>query len=90
MQILIVLMCWFLLPFGGDCRETKCLQPLTLLVGSQEEHPACTRLSDEVMAWLSVWSKVQMIRIWSSWCHRRPIISFFIKIQTGLAFLVPA
>ena len=27
---------------------------LTLLVGRQEEHPACNNLSDEVMAWLSV------------------------------------
>jgi len=28
--------------------------------------------------------------IWSSWCHCHPIISFFIKIQTGLIFLVTA
>jgi len=27
---------------------------LTLLVGRQEEHLACKRLSDEVLAWLSV------------------------------------
>jgi len=27
---------------------------LTLLVGRQEEHPACKKLSDEVLAWLSV------------------------------------
>jgi len=26
---------------------------LTLLVGHQEEHPACKKLSDEVLAWLS-------------------------------------
>jgi len=32
---------------------------LTLLVGRQEGHPACKILSDEVLAWLSVWSKVQ-------------------------------
>jgi len=38
---------------------------LTLLVGHQEEHPACKKLSDEVLAWLFVWSKVQMICIWS-------------------------
>ena len=37
-----------------------------LLVGRQEEHPACKRLSDVVLAWLSVWNKVQMICIWSS------------------------
>jgi len=27
---------------------------LTLLVGHQEEHPACKQLSDEMLAWLSV------------------------------------
>jgi len=39
---------------------------LTLLVGYQEEHPARKKLSDGVPAWLSVWSLVQMICIWSS------------------------
>jgi len=34
---------------------------LTLLVGRHEEHPACKKLSNEVLAWLYVWSKVQMI-----------------------------
>jgi len=34
---------------------------LTLLVGRYEEHPACKKkLSDELMAWLSVWSEVQI------------------------------
>jgi len=48
---------------------------LTLLVGRQEGHPACKNLSGEVLPWLSVWSEVQMICIWSSWCHCHPIIS---------------
>jgi len=39
---------------------------LTLLVGRQEEHPACKKLSSEVQAWLSVWSEVQMTCIWLS------------------------
>jgi len=47
-------------------------------------------LSDEVLALLSVWSEVQMICIWSSWCHCHPVISCFVKIQNGLTFLVPA
>ena len=38
---------------------------LTLLVGRQEGHPACKKLSSEVLAWLSVWSEVQ-ICIWPS------------------------
>ena len=32
---------------------------LTLLFGWQEGHLACKRLSGGVLAWLSVWSKVQ-------------------------------
>jgi len=35
---------------------------LMLLVGHQQEHLVC----GEVLAWLSVWSEVQMICIWSS------------------------
>jgi len=46
---------------------------------------------DEVLVWLSVWSKVQVICIWSSCCHCHLIISYyFIKIQNGLTFLVLA
>jgi len=32
---------------------------LTLLVGRQEGHPACKKLSGEVLVWLTVWSEVQ-------------------------------
>ena len=32
---------------------------LPLLVGRQEGHPACKKLSDGVLVWLSVWSEVQ-------------------------------
>jgi len=38
---------------------------LTLLVGRQEGHPACKKLSGEVLAWLSAWSEVQTC-IWPS------------------------
>jgi len=38
---------------------------LTLLVGQQEGHPACKKLSSGVLAWLSVWSEVQTC-IWPS------------------------
>jgi len=31
---------------------------LTLLVGRQEGHPVCKKLSGGVLAWLSVWSEV--------------------------------
>ena len=38
---------------------------LTLLVGWQEGHPACKKLSGGVLAWLSVWSEMQTC-IWPS------------------------
>jgi len=38
---------------------------LTLLVGRQEGHPACKKLSGGVLAWLSVWSEEQTC-IWPS------------------------
>ena len=41
---------------------------LTLLVGRQQGHPACKKLSGGVLAWLSVWSKVQTC-IFPSLCH---------------------
>jgi len=36
---------------------------LTLLVGHEEQHPACKELSVEVLEWLSVWSEVQMVQL---------------------------
>ena len=41
------------------------LSALTLLVGRQEGHPACKKLSGRVLAWLSVWSEVQTC-VWPS------------------------
>jgi len=41
---------------------------LTLLVGRQEGHPACKKLTGGVLAWLSVWSEVQTC-IWPSCSH---------------------
>jgi len=47
--------------------DKKCcaFSALTLLVGRQEGHPACKKLSGRVLAWLFVWSDVQ-ICIWPS------------------------
>jgi len=44
---------------------TIAFSALTLLVGRQDGHPACKKLSGGVLAWLFVWSEVQ-ICIWSS------------------------
>jgi len=47
-------------------------------------------LCDEELLWLSIWSEVHMICIWSSWCHYHPSSLAPVKIQKGSAFLVPA
>jgi len=39
------------------CRSCA-FSALTLLVGRQEGHPACKKLSGVVLAWLFVWSDV--------------------------------
>jgi len=54
------------LPAGDHLLVELCLSALTVLVGRQEWHPACKKLSGEVLAWLCVFSVVQMICIWSS------------------------
>jgi len=59
------------LPINGHYTPTLavsafCLSALTLLVGRQKEHPACKKLSDEVLVRLSVWNEAQTVCIWSS------------------------
>jgi len=44
---------------------TDAFSALTLLVGRQEGHPACEKLSGGMLVWLSVSSKVQTC-IWHS------------------------
>jgi len=46
-------------------QRSHAFSALTLLVGRQEEHPACKKLSVGVLAWLSDWSEVQSC-IWPS------------------------
>jgi len=57
-----------------------------LLVGWQEGHPACKKLSGGVLAWLSDWSEVHM----AQWMPLPLTVSCFSKIQIGFSFLVPA
>ena len=66
---------------------------LTLLVGRQEGHLACKKLSGGMLAWLSVWVEVQ-ICIWPSRCHCHALSLapvnpdwFYLPVFT---FLVPA
>ena len=58
---------------------------LTLLVGRQEGHPACKKLSGGVLAWLSVWSEVQTC-VWPSWCHCHSLSLASVKSRLVLPF----
>ena len=58
---------------------------LTLLVGRQEGHPACKKLSGGVLAWLSVWSEVQTC-IWPSWYHCHSLSLASVKSRLVLPF----
>jgi len=55
------------------------------LVGRQEGHPACKKLSGGVLAWLSVWSEVQTC-IWPSWCHCHSLSPASVKSRLVLPF----
>jgi len=58
---------------------------LTLLVVRQEGHPVSKKLSGGVLAWLSVWSKVQTC-IWPSWCHCHSLSLTSVKSRLVLPF----
>ena len=59
-KIFFTISCWAFSAFACSA--------LTLLVGRQEEHPDCKKLSGGVLAWLSVCREVQTCQ-WPSWCH---------------------
>ena len=64
----------------------KCaFSALTLLVGRQEGHPACKKLSGGVLAWLSVWSEMQTC-IRPSWCHCYSLSLASVKSRLVLPF----
>jgi len=65
---------------------------LTLLVGHHERASSLQKLSDGVLTWLSVCSKVQIVCIWSinATASQDAIISCLIQIQTGFSFLLLA
>ena len=58
---------------------------LTLLVGRQEGHPVCKKLSGGLLAWLSVWSKVQTC-IWPTWSHCYSLSLASVKSRLVLRF----
>ena len=70
---------WFLVLFF------KPFSALTLLVGRQEGHLACKKLSGGVLAWLSVWSEVQTC-MWPSWCYCHSLSLVSVKSRLVLPF----
>jgi len=56
-----------------------------LLVGRQEVHPACKKLSGGVLVWLSVWREVQTC-ICLSWCHCHSLSLASFKSRLVLPF----
>jgi len=65
--------------------DINAFSALTLLVGRQEGHQACKKLSGGVLTWLSVWSKVQTC-IWPSWCHCHSLSLAPVKSRLVLPF----
>ena len=65
--------------------EQVAFSALTLLVGRQEGHPACKKLSGGVLACLSVWSEVQTC-IWPSGFHCHSLSLASVKSRSVLPF----
>jgi len=74
------------------CHPIYCLQWLNTVVWMPGRASGLWKLSD-ILAWLSVWSKVHIVCIWSGqcYCHFDTLIfSCLIKIQNSFTFLVLA
>ena len=67
------------------CSVVFAFSALTLLVGWQEGHPACKKLTGGVLMWLSVWSEVQTC-ICPSWCHCHSLSLASVKSRLVLPF----
>jgi len=73
----------------NSCISIHCIayafSAFILLFGQQEGHPACKKLSGGVLAWLFVWSDVQ-ICIWPSGCHCHSLSLASVKSRLVLPF----
>ena len=73
---------WFLTVSHGS---SSAFNALMLLVGRQEGHPVCKKLSGGVLARLSVWSEMHTC-IWPSWCHCHSLSLAPVKSRLVLPF----
>ena len=71
--------------FYSCMEERPAFSALMLLVGQQEGHPACKKLSGGLLVCLSVWSEVQTCT-WSSWCHCHSLSLALVKSRLVLPF----
>ena len=69
---------------GLCCATALCFQCFDAVVGRQEGHPACKKLSGGVLVLLSVWSVVQTC-IWPSGfhCHSLSLASVKSRLTKG-------
>ena len=74
----------------GTLSFPSAFSALTLLVGRQEGHPACKKLSGELLVWLSYWSEVQTCIIMARLMPLPLTVSRFSKIEIGFTYLIPA
>ena len=81
-QFALLLTVWL---FGSVWVRSSAFSALMLLVGRQEGHSACKKLSGGVLAWLCVWSEVQTC-IWPSWCHCHSLSLASVKSRLVLPF----
>ena len=72
-------------PFFLLTQSKVAFSALTLLVGRQEGHAACKKLSGGVLEWLSAWSEVQTC-ICPSWCHCHSLSLASVKSRLDLPF----
>ena len=63
----------------------RAFSALMLLIGWQEGHPACKKLSGGVLAWLSIWSELQTC-IWPGLCHCHSLSLASVKSRLVLPF----
>ena len=55
-------------------------------LGTRKSIRPAKKLSDDVLVWLSVWSEVQIVCIWSGWCHCIPSSLASFKSRLVLPF----
>jgi len=80
MALVSILHMQFCIPYADLCA-------LTLLVGQQEGHPACKKLSGGVLAWFSVLSEVQTC-VWYGMVNVDIYSAIITKVSNALNTLV--